>query len=332
MIKLFRKNRQNLLMENKIWKYFKYAIGEILLVVLGILIALYINNTNHDYQIEKKTTSLMNEVAKDLEYFITVSNNQLEFYSNKQKIFDLIINEKLTYEDYSKSRHPKLTVATTWYLYGEKRQIAYKNLISEINEIPDKYKSLVNALSSFYDNKVNEDYTKLIKSISIENEKKRVNNYKWYSSKVPDNQNNEMIDFMLNDFRYKNEAKYYYQLVSHHIEFILKDKIRAQKILEKIDNLLNNSLEKNNFGIDLNSNNILIGKWTNSDYPNFEISISNNDNKLFYQTSIDSTKFELNPISDKLFIDNNYMFWKIEKTNEEVKIRIVNLELNKSEE
>ena len=46
MIKFFRKIRQNLLLENKTGKYFKYAIGEILLVVIGILIALSINNWN----------------------------------------------------------------------------------------------------------------------------------------------------------------------------------------------------------------------------------------------------------------------------------------------
>ncbi len=44
MIKLFRNIRQNLLNEGKTTKYFKYAIGEIILVVIGILIALSINN------------------------------------------------------------------------------------------------------------------------------------------------------------------------------------------------------------------------------------------------------------------------------------------------
>lgn len=48
MIKFFRKIRQNLLMENKTGKYLKYAIGEIVLVVIGILIALQINNWNEN--------------------------------------------------------------------------------------------------------------------------------------------------------------------------------------------------------------------------------------------------------------------------------------------
>jgi len=46
MIKLFRNIRKSLLSEGKTSKYFKYAIGEIVLVVIGILIALQINNWN----------------------------------------------------------------------------------------------------------------------------------------------------------------------------------------------------------------------------------------------------------------------------------------------
>ena len=46
MIKFFRHIRRSLIGENKMSKYLKYAIGEILLVVIGILIALQINNWN----------------------------------------------------------------------------------------------------------------------------------------------------------------------------------------------------------------------------------------------------------------------------------------------
>ena len=47
MIKFFRNIRQKLLSEGKTGKYLKYAIGEIILVVIGILIALQINNWNN---------------------------------------------------------------------------------------------------------------------------------------------------------------------------------------------------------------------------------------------------------------------------------------------
>jgi hypothetical protein len=45
-MKLFRKTRQVLILENKTSKYLKYALGEVVLVVIGILIALQINNWN----------------------------------------------------------------------------------------------------------------------------------------------------------------------------------------------------------------------------------------------------------------------------------------------
>ena len=71
MIKFFRHIRQSLIMENKTSRYFKYAIGEIILVVIGILIALQINNWNNeriDRQREKKyLTNITKDLKKDLD-------------------------------------------------------------------------------------------------------------------------------------------------------------------------------------------------------------------------------------------------------------------------
>ena len=53
MIKFFRHIRKDLMEQNKTVKYFKYAIGEIVLVVIGILIALSINNWNENNKSEK---------------------------------------------------------------------------------------------------------------------------------------------------------------------------------------------------------------------------------------------------------------------------------------
>ncbi len=69
MIKLFRKFRQKLLFEKHFSKYLLYAIGEIVLVVIGILIALQINNWNENRKKLKLKASykisLMNDLALD---------------------------------------------------------------------------------------------------------------------------------------------------------------------------------------------------------------------------------------------------------------------------
>ena len=58
MLKFFRKIRQNLLSEGKTGKYIKYAFGEIILVVIGILIALQINTWNEDYKSKRKKEAI----------------------------------------------------------------------------------------------------------------------------------------------------------------------------------------------------------------------------------------------------------------------------------
>jgi hypothetical protein len=69
MIKFFRKIRYDLMEKNKTGKYLKYAIGEIILVVIGILIALSINNWNEEKKeakVEKQyMISLLSDLAKD---------------------------------------------------------------------------------------------------------------------------------------------------------------------------------------------------------------------------------------------------------------------------
>ena len=67
MIKLFRQIRQNLLSEGKTEKYFKYAIGEIVLVVIGILIALQINNWNDNRKAKKQESTYYCKISEDLQ-------------------------------------------------------------------------------------------------------------------------------------------------------------------------------------------------------------------------------------------------------------------------
>ena len=85
MIKFFRKIRQNLLMENKTSKYFKYAIGEIILVVIGILIALQINNWNQGINSAKKESDLLTNLKEDLINDLQLLKEQDSSFSIKEK-------------------------------------------------------------------------------------------------------------------------------------------------------------------------------------------------------------------------------------------------------
>lgn len=66
MVKYFRRIRQNLLLDGKTGKYLKYAIGEIILVVIGILIALQINNWNELNKQRAKEVQFLKNLQSDL--------------------------------------------------------------------------------------------------------------------------------------------------------------------------------------------------------------------------------------------------------------------------
>ena len=67
MIKFFRKIRYSLISENRTGKYLKYALGEILLVMIGILLALQVNNWNEERKTRQKERKILLELKDNLE-------------------------------------------------------------------------------------------------------------------------------------------------------------------------------------------------------------------------------------------------------------------------
>lgn len=95
MIKFFQKNRQNSIKENKTINYFKYAIGEIVLVVIGILIALGINNWNERRNNKEEETTSIKRILSDLktEKFMLESSKK-QFKKNRKFLIDIVYNER----------------------------------------------------------------------------------------------------------------------------------------------------------------------------------------------------------------------------------------------
>jgi len=111
MIKFFRKIRQKMLNENRFSKYMFYAIGEIVLVVIGILIALQINNWNEHKKLRNKELMLLSEMHSNLEDDLSdlrynVEQNALRIKTNE--VIRTAIENKLEYSDSLDSYFGKL--------------------------------------------------------------------------------------------------------------------------------------------------------------------------------------------------------------------------------
>jgi hypothetical protein len=151
MIKVFRKIRQKMLTENKISKYLLYAIGEILLVMIGILIAIQINNSNELKKQQGEEEILLSGIKED---FIATRSNLLQTIKGQEMILlrcrDLI--DAIETKDYS--MHPdSISVKMVFGAFVTSQEIAlmgsYDALIGSGKTSIIQNQELLNVLADF---------------------------------------------------------------------------------------------------------------------------------------------------------------------------------------
>ena len=133
MIKFFRKIRQQLITENKFSKYLLYAIGEIILVVIGILIALQINNSNNKRIETKREFKYLTNIEIDLVKDIESLEYNLDFRQKKTLGIEKLIKQ-INGQPIQDLNETTYNVINT--LYQERFQpsnVTYNDLVSSGN-------------------------------------------------------------------------------------------------------------------------------------------------------------------------------------------------------
>ncbi|OIQ41889.1 MAG: hypothetical protein BM563_00840 [Bacteroidetes bacterium MedPE-SWsnd-G1] len=244
MIKFFRKIRQQLLSEGKTRKYFKYAIGEIVLVVIGILIALQINNWNEAKKSKTNVIQLMENVQKELILNINKANAIIAKSIERDDILHKINNKIYTREDYKNERELTRIISHEYPFYIADN--AFANLMQAEDRNLQEFYSIINELKSLYID------LKQVSESTDEIEKKMVYDFAnylrdtkdWYATwnvfnYLNDNYTDEMYTYFLTDPSYFNFASDYFQVAIHQ-KFTLAHNFRALalKVYREIDEVL----------------------------------------------------------------------------------------------
>ena len=195
-------------MENKTGKY---AIGEIVLVMIGILLALQVNNWN-EKRLEKQ--ALINTyaiIAEDLKNDIDDINLILKEKKEEEPVFSKILDGLMTKEDYDNCNGCEWLIIGNPDLTIEKRGY---NLLNNLNSSKTSSDSLTIKIIQFY--------TKQLTKLSVDNDLRsrdianNVNdwkdNYKWYSDYITGRNNDGFIEYALNNQDYTNRVANYYLL------------------------------------------------------------------------------------------------------------------------
>jgi len=114
MTPFFRKIRKKMADDNKPIKYLRYAIGEIILVVIGILIALQINNWNEEKKSIQKGREILADIRENVEYNTIRFQKDIEITREVINSIDIILKNITDTKVYNDSLDKHFRRATYW--------------------------------------------------------------------------------------------------------------------------------------------------------------------------------------------------------------------------
>jgi len=130
MIPFFRKIRKKMADDNKPMKYMRYAIGEIILVVIGILIALQVNNWNVNRVATTSQEQLLSKLTSDLEYDINQFKEIDSIYKNDLKKIAFVTEEALSLKNSKLDSSKQMVPGRGSVLYLKVTRSTYEEMMN----------------------------------------------------------------------------------------------------------------------------------------------------------------------------------------------------------
>jgi len=236
MLSFFRRIRVRLLQQNQFSKYILYAIGEIILVVIGILIALQINNWNENRKGKDSLKAIYNLVISDLESDLKTIPEVLKYNNNKAPLLKHIMNGDLSQNDYN-------TNALYYNLIGGSEDFSLKTkgyeqlrnfndsdfssdeLQIKINDFYEQYNTRLEALNALALDDLKSNYI-------FWKEK-----FNWYPDYLIGKESSGFIKYSIENMDYKNRVANYFflncGLISEALEEIMVEANRIVTLLRK---------------------------------------------------------------------------------------------------
>ena len=346
MIKFFRQIRQRLLSENRFTKYLIYAVGEIILVVIGILIALQINNRNQERQDQEKVTAILSDVRDEIQLNIRETVNLIEFYREKDSIVAIVLSKGSNPIPFNRSMINPNSANMLWALPTISEQVyftdkAFTNLANNTDILPEAYDGVFTKLYELYSRNQS-----AVQSLNEEMREKGIMNVKereqheWYSASPPPFQNEGFIEYVLNDYRYKNKVRIVWtDGIIRHLKSAVAYRAKALECLKELNEQLGTNDLKNQPKTKQTTHEFYLGKWMVNGNQDFVLEVYEEDERLFYTTSMDSERIEVLPlfnnssslfeingergsyynvrsIQNKLYLTNSMVTLELEKMND----------------
>ncbi|WP_411768153.1 DUF6090 family protein [Winogradskyella sp. A3E31] len=224
--------------KGKTSRYLKYAIGEIILVVIGILIALQINNWNEEKETTRKTNKLLEDVLQDLEFDIKVIQETLEYYNAKDSIIHLVNEKGLDYYKDSTSIYLGYQAIPMQIRVLAFRKRSYEQLKSMSALIPQSHEKIFAEIVDLYE--PTDLYKNNFQPI-LDEEYAELHKKEWFSEglTVDNGLNPKLLNYMENDAIRKNRIVRYHNAIHNSLNVIFNYYVQGQITYKNIAKFLN---------------------------------------------------------------------------------------------
>ncbi|MEM6517261.1 MAG: DUF6090 family protein [Bacteroidota bacterium] len=236
---LLNKNRKSSISEKGLARYLVYAVGEIILVVIGILIAVSINDWQENKKEEKLLKTYLKDYRNDLLVDSTMVGINLRMLEQRDEGFKMVMSDTLKREDLFEN--PITFNLITTYNPVKLQSKGYNELLSYVGKNETKKDSLIQNIIASH-SAYNELLEMAMKNISediADNMRYLKNNKPWIGRLMTGKLDEEITDYFLS-IDYQNRSAVHATLVFGNLQVFLKQyKAYIEEVLPKIEERIN---------------------------------------------------------------------------------------------
>jgi len=232
---MFSKLKINFLKHNKVKSYLSYAFGEVVLIVIGISIAVFINNYIEQQNQEKLLGTILTNITSDLETDLQEVDIILDNYKQMEPLFDFVLDSL----DAGKSikECPNCPSVLTSAIPFSIRTRGYQQLVNYKEYNLQNTDSLIFSISNFYSSYLK--LTQIVNDMILEDTNDNLNylkvNYPYFKDMFSTDSHPNRMDFFEDNMEFVNRVALRDILdYSNHVQLLESYKKDSKDVLDNI--------------------------------------------------------------------------------------------------
>ena len=206
---LFNQKRKEAAAGGKVWKYLTYALGEIIIVICGILIALQVNNWNDRRKAEAEVEALVVTLQEEVRSNLASCRQIGQWGLMKDTLIQKVLSEQATEEDFARDTQLQGLITNYFPYYAKREQV--NKVLAQADTWPEAYQPIIGQLRTYRSRMdLTQETGEALKTATLETIAQMRDTYTWFARQDPKS--------LERKFRYMaTDSLFYNQVANYHL-------------------------------------------------------------------------------------------------------------------